>query len=416
MIQMVFGVVAALLLTALSLGLIDHRILKISADHIGEARSVLLVLAASLPVVVASNSLRGMLEAGQQFTTINYIKIPVNISVFLFPVLGIPLGIRLPGIVLLLVAARMASALAFLVFCFKFFPVLRSRFVFDGNLVRPLFIYGGWVSVSSFIGPCLMYVDRFFIGAVLSMAAAGYYTALYEITARISLIPASLLATVFPAFSTLHASESHSRMEDLYSRSIKSILLVTGPVLLVLAAFAREILVWLRGSYDARGATTLQVLALGVLINCIGFIPFGLLQGLGRPDLTAKFHLLETPFYALALLLLVPRYGLVGAAWASVFRLTLDTALLLFAVSKLKLVSPRVMIEPRLSRALMVLVLPAVLLPLSWINTSFAAQLALSSLILVIFATAVWTYVLDHNERNLLLSALALRARMARAK
>jgi len=416
-IQMVFGLFAARLLASVSIVLTHYRILKVSADHIGEVRSVLLILAASLPVVVASNSLRGMLEAGQQFTIINYIKIPVNISVFLFPVLGIPLGIRLPGIVLLLVAARMASALAFLLFCFKFFPVLRSRFVFDGNLVRPLFIYGGWVSVSSFIGPCLMYVDRFFIGAVLSMAAAGYYTALYEITARISLIPASLLATVFPAFSTLHASESHSRMEDLYSRSIKSILLVTGPVLLVLAAFAREILVWFRGSYyDARGTTILQVLALGVLINCIGFVPFGLLQGLGRPDLTAKFHLLETPFYALALLLLLPRYGLVGAAWASVFRLTLDTALLLFAVSKLKLVSPRVMIAPRLKRALMVLVLPAVLLPLSWTNTSFAAQLALSSLILVAFATAVWAYVLDHNERNLLLSALALRTRMARAK
>ena len=74
------------------------------------------------------------------------------------------------------------------------------------------------------------------------------------------------------------------------------------------------------------------------------------------------------------------------------------------------------MIEPRLKRALMVLVLPAVLLPLSWTNTSFAAQLALSSLILVVFATAVWAYVLDHNERNLLLSALALRTRMARAK
>jgi len=157
-------------------------------------------------------------------------------------------------------------------------------------------------------------------------------------------------------------------------------------------------------------------LSLAVLINCVAFVPFGLLQGLGRPDLTAKFHLLETPFYALALWFLLPRFGLVGAAWAWVLRILLDAALLLFAVLKLKFVSPRVMIEPRLKRALMVLALPAVLLPLSWTNTSFAAQLALSSLILLVFATAVWGYVLDHNERNLLLSVLALRTRMARAK
>ncbi|HEV2989809.1 MAG TPA: flippase [Candidatus Angelobacter sp.] len=415
--QMVFGILAALLLGGVSLGLIDYRILKISPDQVAEARNVLLILAASLPVVIASNSLRGMLEAGQQFTIINYIKIPANISVFLFPVLGIPLGIRLPGIVLLLVAARFASAIAFLVCCFKFFPVLRRRMVFNAKLVRPLFVYGGWVTVSNLIGPLLMYVDRFFIGAMLSVAAVGYYTAPYEIATKIWLIPTSLLATVFPAFSTLYASESHQRMEELYSRSLKSILLVSGPMLLILAAFSRQILsAWLGPDFAAKSASTLEVLCLAVLINCIAFVPFGLLQGLGRPDLTAKFHLLETPFYALALWFLLPRFGLVGAAWAWVLRISLDAALLFFAVLKLKFVSPRVMIERPLKRTLMALVLPAVLLPLSWINTSFAAQLALSSLVLLVFVTAVWGYVLDDNERTLLLSALDLRSRMARAK
>src|SRR5205085_1691726 len=183
------------------------------------------------------------------------------------------------------------------------------------KLVRPLFIYGGWVTVSNLIGPLLMRVDQFFIGALLSVAAVGYYTAPYEIATKIWLIPTSLLATIFPAFSTLHASQSLARMEELYSRSLKSILLVSGPALLVLAA------------------------------------------------------------------------------WAWVLRISLDAALLFFAVLKLKFVSPRAMIEKPLKRALMALVLPAVLLPLSWINTSFAAQLALSSLILVIFVTAVWGYV-----------------------
>ena len=415
--QMVFGVVMAVLLAVASVALIDHRILKISPEQVAEARSVLLILAASLPVVIASNSLRGMLEAGQQFAIINYIKIPASISVFLFPVLGIPLKIRLPGIVLLLVAARLASAVAFLGFCFKFFPVLRSRVVFDAKLVRPLFIYGGWVTVSNFIGPLLMRVDQFFIGAMISVAAVGYYTAPYEIATKIWMIPNSLLATVFPAFSTLHASESHARMEELYCRSLKSILLVSGPPLLVLAAFSHPLLTkWLGPDFAAKSATTLQVLALAVFINCIAFVPFGLLQGLGRPDLTAKFHLLETPVYALALWFFLPRFGLVGAAWAWVLRISLDTALLFFAVLKLKFVSPRAMIEKPLKRALMALALPAVLVPLSWINTSFAAQLVLSSLILLVFVTAVWGYVLDHNERNLLLSTLAFRGRMARAK
>jgi O-antigen/teichoic acid export membrane protein len=415
--QMVFGVVAALLLAAVTFILVDHRILKISLGQVAETKSVLLILSASLPVVIASNSLRGMLEAGQQFAIINYIKMPANVSVFLFPVLGIPLGIRLPGIVLLLVAARFASAVAFLGFCFKFFPVLRSRLVFDTKLVRPLFIYGGWVTVSNVIGPLLMRVDQFFIGAMLSVAAVGYYNVAYEIATKMWLIPTSLLATVFPAFSTLHASESHVRMEELYSRSLKSILLVSGPLLLLLAAFARQLLnLWLGPDLAAKSAVTLQVLSLAVLINCIAFVPFGLLQGLGRPDLTAKFHLLEMPFYALALWFFLPRFGLVGAAWAWVLRISLDAALLFFAVLKLKFISPRAMMERPLQRTFLALTLPAVLLPLSWITTSFGFQIGLSVVVMLVFVTAVWGYVLDHNERHLLISALDFRARLARAK
>jgi Na+-driven multidrug efflux pump len=132
--------------------------------------------------------------------------------------------------------------------------------------------------------------------------------------------------------------------------------------------------------------------------------------------LTAKFHLLEMPFYALALWFFLPRFGLVGAAWAWVLRISLDAALLFFAVLKLKFISPRAMMERPLQRTFLALTLPAVLLPLSWITTSFGFQIGLSVVVMLVFVTAVWGYVLDHNERHLLISALDFRARLARAK
>src|SRR5205807_1010184 len=125
----------------------------------------------------------------------------------------------------------------------------------------------------------------------------------------------------------------------------------------------------------------------------------------------------ELPFYALALWFFLPRFGLPGAAWAWTLRVTLDTALLFVAVLKLKFISPRAMIERPLKRAMVALALPAVLLPLSWIRTPFAFQAVISGLVLLVFATAVWAYVLDGNERSLLLSAAAgFRTRLARAK
>src|SRR5437016_897325 len=55
--QVLFGMVAAVLLSAVTPFLVN-RMLKISPAQIGDTRNVLLILAFSLPLVIASNSLR----------------------------------------------------------------------------------------------------------------------------------------------------------------------------------------------------------------------------------------------------------------------------------------------------------------------------------------------------------------------
>jgi O-antigen/teichoic acid export membrane protein len=52
-------------------------------------------------------------------------------------------------------------------------------------------------------------------------------------------------------------------------------------------------------------------------------------QGIGRPDLTAKLHLIELPLYLLLLILLLNFFGTVGAALAWTGRVVIDTLVLL---------------------------------------------------------------------------------------
>lgn len=413
--QVSFGALAAVLTCSL-IPALTGRFLKISPAQLPETRTVLLALFCSFPLIIATNSLRGVLEAGQHFTVVNYVKFPINMSVFLLPALSIPLRIGLPGIVLLLIAARVVAGAAYLWACFRFFPILRREFRIDRKLVNSLFVYGGWVTVSNLVNPFLTYIDRFFIGAIVSMSAVGYYTAAYEIATKVWLFPAALLATVFPAFGSLHAAESQERLQQLYTRSVKSILLVSGPLLLILAAFARKILAnWLGPDFAARGTATLQILAFGVLLNCIAFVPFGLLQGLGRPDLTAKFHLIELPFYSITLWFFLAKMGLTGAACAWTLRVVVDTVLLFVAVLKLHLVPARALSERALQRAVLALVLPAALVPLSWLDAPLLVELTASVSLLAIFVTAVWAFVLDTPERNILADTFRFM-RVARAK
>jgi O-antigen/teichoic acid export membrane protein len=399
--------------------LLVDRLLKISVSLQHEAKISLFILAASLPVVLIGNTFRGLLEAGQRFDLVNYVRTPANASIFLLPAAAVPLRTGLPGVILLLVLARLAATAAYFVFCLKQYPALRTSRSGDRNVIRTLLVYGGWVTVSNAVSPLMTYLDRFFIGAMISMTAVGYYTAPYEAINRATVFPSSLTATIFPAFSSLDASRTGQRVEELWVRSLKSLLLALGPILLLVIFFAGEILnLWLGPEFAAQGTFVLQVLAAGVLINSLAFVPLGLLHGLGRPDLSAKFHLLELPLYIGALVYLLPRMGIGGAAVAYTARASVDAVLHYGAVLWLRLVSTQSLIGNGLLKSMAVISTFGVLLGLPWlVGESAGVRSVLAGIAMLAFGFVTWRYLLDNRDRNLLISATGqLRSAFARTK
>ena len=98
------------------------------------------------------------------------VRIPSSSLTFLLPAIGLPLGFGLPGIVLFLIVARLGTASAYLILCLKVFPSLKKGFSFHLKAMRPLVMFGGWITVSNGVGPVLAYLDRFLIGSLPSMA------------------------------------------------------------------------------------------------------------------------------------------------------------------------------------------------------------------------------------------------------
>jgi Na+-driven multidrug efflux pump len=84
------------------------------AELAGQARIALFVLCASMPIMLGNNALRGVLEATQRFDLVNYVKVPSSVLFYLVAVMAIPFGVRVAGIVSLLVTIRLLSTLAYL--------------------------------------------------------------------------------------------------------------------------------------------------------------------------------------------------------------------------------------------------------------------------------------------------------------
>lgn len=397
--QACLGLVGGIMLAAASPFLVE-RVLKIPAGLQPQAHLIFLIMAVALPIDFVAGSFSGVLSASQRFDLLNAVGIPVGALMGLVPVSVIALGYGLPTIVLCLLLLRVASITTVITFSMRLYPTLR-RIRFDFGLVRSLLGFGGWVTISGAVGPILVYIDQFLIGAVLSIAAVGFYAPPYSIANKLTILPGCLVSTLFPAFSTSAGRGDSEWIRKTLTRALKFLILIVGPTALLLAFFARPLLaLWLGTKFANEGALALQILAGGVLVNSLAYIPYSLLQGVGRPDLTAKFHLVELPIHIGLVWFLVTHFGLPGAALAWTLRVTLDFVLLIVAACWVTRTSPRLLAGRELRRSLATLALLAVGLLLLWSSTHvLIADAAFTLLLSGGFLFAAWNYVLNMEEK-----------------
>ncbi len=408
-IQAVFGVAGTALFAAAT-PLIAERLLQMPAPLVAESRTAFYILAASVPLVMIGSAFRGVLEAAQRFDLVNAIRAPSIAATFLLPVLGLALGWNLPGIVALLVAGKFATMLVYYAFAIRAVPTLGGVPRFDTSELRPLISFGSWVTVSGVVSPALYYLDRFILGSLVSVAAVGYYAAPFEVVSRLRILPASLVEALFPAFSTLAGRGDDARVRRLTTRSVNFVLFSLGPIAVLLIAGAGDLLeLWLGGEVAARSTLAMQILAVGVLINSLAYVPYSMLQGLGRPDIPAKFQLLELPLHVLLAVILVREWGIPGAALAWTVRVAIDAALLFAAAGRLSTRSYAGLLSRRVLKT--TLVLAAFAVPAAWSAASlpsFGVRLIALIGFAALLALTIWRFSLEEIDRTQILAMVGM--------
>ncbi len=287
--QTCMGLAAGVLLAAAS-PLLVNRLLKIPAELHPQAHLIFLIMAAALPIDFASGSLRGVLAASQRFDLLNALGVPSSALTYLLPVVALELGFGLPAIVFFLVLARIAAIAILLAMCFRLHPVLRARLSFDRHLVGRLLGYGGWVTVSGAVGPFLLFFDRFLIGALVSVAAVGFYSVAFRVATFFMFIPSALAGPLLPAFSSLHGAGDSSRTTSIFLKSLQVYLPGRQLQLLALIIFAKNIFtLWVGGDFAVRSRRYLSKYSpLECLSLSLGPIASALLQGGADRILSAR--------------------------------------------------------------------------------------------------------------------------------
>lgn len=282
-------------------------------------------LALAVPMATFSGVLTGALQGRERFLELNLISVSGTVLFQLLPLvvamLWTPdLGVLLPAALL----ARLMTLLMLFERC--------RRHVFHGHpatFVRAqaghLLRFGGWVTVTSFVGPMMVILDRFVIGALSGAKAVSYYTVPFQLGERSTIISSALTSALFPRFAAATPLEE----QRLAHEGLRSLIVVMTPLVAAGVLLVEPFLAWwITPAFAKQSAPVGQIILLGFWVNGFALIPYAQLQARGRPSLVAKCHLAEVlPYFGL-LYLGLHTLGLVGAAAVFSLRVMVDFGLL----------------------------------------------------------------------------------------
>lgn len=161
-------------------------------------------------------------------------------------------------------------------------------------------------------------LDYQVVSAAFGTAALGLYRAAYELVIEpVRFVSEVVTVVAFPAFARLR--QDRGAVAAQLARFVRHNLAVVLPLLGLITVAAEELLTVLLGPGYAAAAGAARILAVVGVLRALSHLGPPLLDGLGRPELTLRYHLTAAAALLLAFLAAAHfghGYRAVAVAWA----------------------------------------------------------------------------------------------------
>jgi O-antigen/teichoic acid export membrane protein len=290
-------------------------------------------IAILFPFGMIGGVLTGSLEAEERFFTINVQQIVGSILFQCLPLLAVLL--TGPSLTSAVIGAAVAKFILLAWNACVSVTIVRRGARFRVSLYHApsLLKYGSWMTVTNVISPLLESADQFLIARMLGPVAVAHYAVPFNFAMKTRLLAGSLSGALFPRFSRLEKDAAL----DLARHSIRVLAwvmaLVCAPAIFVVNY---GLTIWVGHDFATAATPVAQALLIGTWFNSVALVPCTLLQAQGRPDINAKFHMLEIAPFLILLWAMLNTYGITGAAYAWVARVAFDCVLLMWATGNLR--------------------------------------------------------------------------------
>lgn len=186
----------------------------------------------------------------------------------------------------------------------------RPRFLFSKKCFTDMFGFSSNLLAFNFFNYFARNFDNLIIGRVLGAEMLGYYSLAYNVMLKpLQYISWSVGNVLFPALSSLQ--ENTERVRSAYIKIVRSVSLVTFPMMFGLMIVSREFILTFYGDKWEPVIIPLQILCVVGAMQSIGTTVGVVFNSQGRSDLQLKWGVFASSVYVVAFLIGV-KFGLIG--------------------------------------------------------------------------------------------------------
>lgn len=231
--------------------------------------------------------------------------------------LAVLAGYKLKVILSLNLFSLLALAWAYRVFSLKLLPAFRLGLAWDVGEIKKLYKFGFFASLASIANSSLDQLDRLIIPIFLGPAALSYYSLPGNVSQKTTTIVGSLGGIFFPLASSLKGIGDEGKLKVVYQKIVRNLTVAAAAITTAIMCFGYQILFyWLGKDFADRGFMVLLISGVTYFILSLYGILFNFLLGLGKTKFMSAWAFVLAVLNLVLLLVLLPVWGIVGAAWA----------------------------------------------------------------------------------------------------
>jgi O-antigen/teichoic acid export membrane protein len=326
----IFGSLISGLITGILLYMASNLI---STEIFGnfEMINLLKITAICFPFIAIQKAVQGVLNGFRSMKHFAYLNIGQNtliVALSIYLVLGLKMGVE--GAVFGLVIPTIVIGILSLLY-------VRNNFVFYPDMtkiiLKDLSLFGFYVVLANSIGVINTQIDSLMIGHFMEETYVGYYAIATIFMQGITLMPTAVQRITTPAIATYFGKNDYYSIEKMIKNTILAVFTATLLISICLAVSGKFIIIYLFKDF-LPAYTPMLILLIGYSIYSALISVGGALSSVGKVKIIFKISILCTLINSLLNMVLIPKYGLVGASVATSISLIITSLVHMFCIRR----------------------------------------------------------------------------------